>query len=38
MSKSSSDDNSRNKIVLTEGEESENKAEGGGSNDGEEPH
>ena len=32
-----SGDNSRNKSVLTEGEESENKAGGGGLSDGEEP-
>ena len=38
MSKCLSDDNSGNKTVPTEGEESENKAEGGGLSDGEEPH
>ena len=38
MSKCSSDDNSGNKTAPTEDEESENKVEGGGSSDGEEPH
>ena len=33
-----SGDNSRNKTVLTKGEESENEVEGGGSSDGKEPH
>ena len=31
-------DNGGNKTVLTEGEESENEAEGGGSSDSKEPH
>ena len=33
-----SGDNSRNKTVLTKGEESENEVEGGDSSDGKEPH
>ena len=38
VSKCLSDDNSRNKTVPTEGKKSENKVEGGGSSDSEEPH
>ena len=37
MSKCSSDDNGRNKTVLTKGKESENEVEGGGSSNSEEP-